>query len=122
MPFYEYQCSACAHRLEALQKISDDPLLYCPECGEASLKKQISKAAFRLKGTGWYETDFKDSGKKESGDQQKSQTNGHKDDHKGAGAKDVKGESSSKSTDSAGKKDDKPKKSSASTEPVKKSA
>ena len=62
MPFYEYQCHACGHRLEALQKISDEPLLYCPECGEPSLKRLISKAAFRLKGGGWYETDFKHSG------------------------------------------------------------
>ena len=64
MPFYEYQCTACEHRLEALQKISDEPLRYCPECGEASLKKLISRAAFRLKGGGWYETDFKHSGTK----------------------------------------------------------
>ena len=64
MPFYEYQCSACEHRLEVLQKISDEPLCYCPECGEASLKKQISRAAFRLKGSGWYETDFKHNGTK----------------------------------------------------------
>lgn len=59
MPLYEYECGACGHRLEALQKISDDPLVYCPECNEARLKKLISAAAFRLKGTGWYETDFK---------------------------------------------------------------
>lgn len=64
MPFYEYQCTACGHRVEALQKMSDDPLLYCPECNEASLKKLISAAGFRLKGTGWYETDFKNSGNK----------------------------------------------------------
>jgi putative FmdB family regulatory protein len=66
MPFYEYQCTACGHRIEALQKISDDPLVYCPECNEATLKKLISAAAFRLKGTGWYETDFKNSGSKEA--------------------------------------------------------
>ncbi|MGB5705392.1 MAG: zinc ribbon domain-containing protein [Arenicellales bacterium] len=67
MPLYEYECGACGHRLEALQKISDDPLVYCPECNEARLKKLISAAAFRLKGTGWYETDFKnkESAKKE---------------------------------------------------------
>ncbi|NKB63351.1 MAG: zinc ribbon domain-containing protein [Gammaproteobacteria bacterium] len=66
MPFYEYQCESCGHRLEALQKMSDDPLVFCPECNESTLKKLISAAAFRLKGTGWYETDFKhNSGKKE---------------------------------------------------------
>jgi len=64
MPFYEYQCRDCGHRLEVLQKISDEPLIFCPECNEASLKKLISASAFRLKGSGWYETDFKNSDKK----------------------------------------------------------
>ena len=59
MPIYEYQCKACGKELEVLQKISDEPLQDCPECGEAALKKKISAAAFRLKGGGWYETDFK---------------------------------------------------------------
>ena len=68
MPIYEYQCEACGHRLEALQKISEEPLLECPECGRPSLQKLISAAGFRLKGGGWYATDFKDSGKKKSGD------------------------------------------------------
>ena len=63
MPIYEYLCQSCGHHLEALQKMSEDPLVYCPECGEESLKKKVSAAAFRLKGSGWYETDFKDSGK-----------------------------------------------------------
>ncbi|RLA47372.1 MAG: zinc ribbon domain-containing protein [Gammaproteobacteria bacterium] len=64
MPIYEYQCAACGKSLEALQKISATPLLDCPECGEAALKKKISAAAFRLKGGGWYETDFKTGNKK----------------------------------------------------------
>lgn len=64
MPFYEYQCGECGHRLEVLQKISDAPLEYCPQCNAPALKKLISASAFRLKGTGWYETDFKSSGKK----------------------------------------------------------
>jgi putative FmdB family regulatory protein len=64
MPIYEYQCQACHKELEALQKISDEPLLECPDCGEPSLKKKISAAAFRLKGAGWYETDFKTGNKK----------------------------------------------------------
>ena len=62
MPIYEYQCHACGHELEALQKMSDDALLHCPECNGETLKKKISAAAFQLKGTGWYETDFKNSG------------------------------------------------------------
>ena len=64
MPIYEYQCQACANELEALQKISEQPLLECPKCGESSLVKKISAAAFRLKGGGWYETDFKTGNKK----------------------------------------------------------
>ncbi len=61
MPIYEYQCDSCGHHLEALQKISDPLLKTCPECGTDSLRKRISAAAFRLKGGGWYETDFKDN-------------------------------------------------------------
>lgn len=63
MPFYEYSCSACGHELEAMQKISEEPLRECPACGEHQLVKLISAAGFRLKGGGWYETDFK-SGRK----------------------------------------------------------
>lgn len=61
MPIYEYQCGACDHRLETIQKIGESPLVECPECGGLSLRKLISAAAFRLKGGGWYETDFKSS-------------------------------------------------------------
>jgi putative FmdB family regulatory protein len=64
MPIYEYQCQACGKQLEALQKISAEPLKDCPDCGELSLKKKVSAAAFRLKGGGWYETDFKTGNKK----------------------------------------------------------
>jgi putative FmdB family regulatory protein len=59
MPIYEYACKKCGHTLDALQKMSDDPLVDCPECGEAQLKRLISAPRFRLKGKGWYETDFK---------------------------------------------------------------
>jgi putative FmdB family regulatory protein len=64
MPIYEYQCEKCDHKLEKLQKISDDRLKDCPECGKPALKKLVSAAAFRLKGSGWYETDFKTGNKK----------------------------------------------------------
>ena len=64
MPIYEYQCQDCGKQLEALQKISDAPLVDCPECGASALKKKVSAAAFRLKGGGWYETDFKTGNKK----------------------------------------------------------
>lgn len=59
MPFYEYRCDACDHGFEALQKISEEPLEVCPACNEKALRKLISAAGFRLKGQGWYETDFK---------------------------------------------------------------
>lgn len=59
MPIYEYVCEDCGHELEALQGINDDVLTDCPECQQARLKRKISAAAFRLKGGGWYETDFK---------------------------------------------------------------
>ncbi len=64
MPIYEYRCEDCGHELEAIQKMSDAPRVDCPSCGEASLKKLISAAGFRLKGSGWYETDFKAGSKK----------------------------------------------------------
>lgn len=64
MPIYEYQCQSCGHLHEALQKVSDAPLVDCPACGAPQLRKKISAAGFRLKGGGWYETDFKTGGKK----------------------------------------------------------
>ena len=65
MPIYEYRCESCGHELEAVQKLSEDALVTCPKCSNNSLKKRISAAGFRLKGGGWYETDFK-SGKKKN--------------------------------------------------------
>ena len=59
MPIYEYQCTSCDHKLEAIQKFSDAPLTECPACSTSSLRKLLSAPSFRLKGTGWYETDFK---------------------------------------------------------------
>ena len=59
MPFYEYECPHCGYRDEVLQKISDKPLKKCPNCGKSGLKKLMSAPVFRLKGSGWYETDFK---------------------------------------------------------------
>ena len=64
MPIYEYRCSACGHELEALQKLSEAPLLTCPACAKDALTKLVSAAGFQLKGSGWYATDFKGSGGK----------------------------------------------------------
>lgn len=64
MPIYGYACNSCDHRFDALQKMSDPRLTDCPECGEAALRKQLSAPKFRLKGEGWYETDFKTGDKR----------------------------------------------------------
>ena len=65
MPIYEYRCADCGYEMDKLQKISDPPLTDCPACGRSALQKLVSAAGFRLKGGGWYETDFK-SGKKKN--------------------------------------------------------
>jgi putative FmdB family regulatory protein len=64
MPIYEYRCSACGFEKDALRKLSDPPLVDCPQCGKPALVKLISAAGFQLKGSGWYATDFKGSGTK----------------------------------------------------------
>jgi putative FmdB family regulatory protein len=83
MPIYEYACKSCNHTLDALQKMSDDPLQDCPACGKSALKRLISAPRFRLKGKGWYETDFKtdnqrnlakSDSEKAKGDSEKSKT------------------------------------------------
>ena len=99
MPFYEYSCESCGHELEALQRLSAEPLVDCPACGAAALRKKVSAAAFRLKGTGWYETDFKDSGKpKTEGD---DKADGNKDGKADGKKEAVTDDSSAKSSDSA---------------------
>jgi putative FmdB family regulatory protein len=62
MPFYEYECADCGQRVEVLQRISDEPLSQCPTCNAQSLRRLVSAAGFRLKGSGWYATDFKNKG------------------------------------------------------------
>jgi len=59
MPFYEYHCANCGHHHEELQKVTDKPLRKCPACGKNKLNRLVSAPVFRLKGGGWYETDFK---------------------------------------------------------------
>ncbi len=74
MPIYAYKCQACGHQFDKIQRISDAALTDCPDCNQPELKKQITAAAFKLTGTGWYETDFKNNNKKDS-DQAKSSDN-----------------------------------------------
>ena len=64
MPIYEYKCLICEHQFEVIQRLSDNPVESCPECNEKSVKKLVSAPSFRLKGGGWYETDFKTGSKK----------------------------------------------------------
>ncbi len=64
MPIYEYQCEKCGQQTEAIQKINDSPATDCPTCREPALKRLISPAGFKLQGTGWYLTDFRDKGNK----------------------------------------------------------
>ena len=79
MPIYEYCCQDCGHSLEAIQKLADEPLTDCPECGKPALKKQVSAPTFRLSGGGWYETDFKSGNKKNVVDAGKSDGGGGSD-------------------------------------------
>jgi len=79
MPIYAYACKECDHTLDALQKIADDPLVDCPECGESALKRLLSAPRFRLKGKGWYETDFKtDNQRNLHGDKESSKSSDKK--------------------------------------------
>jgi putative FmdB family regulatory protein len=68
VPIYEYRCESCEHRLEKIQKMSEGDLVDCPECQRPALKRLVSAAAFRLKGGGWYETDFKKDNKRNLAD------------------------------------------------------
>lgn len=101
MPIYEYQCQACGERHDALQKFSEGALRKCPACGRLKLKKLISAAAFHLKGTGWYVTDFRDKDKPKSKDEATSDGGGEtKTDSKPAEKKtEAKTESKSKTAD-----------------------
>ncbi len=73
MPIYDYQCTSCDHELETLQKISAAPLIDCPVCQKPTLRKKVSAAAFRLSGSGWYETDFKKQDKQKNITKKESQ-------------------------------------------------
>jgi putative FmdB family regulatory protein len=105
MPIYEYQCGDCGHYLDALQKISDEPLKHCPDCGKPSLKKLLSAPRFRLKGSGWYETDFKDKNRRNLAGGDSDKPDSKKTGDKSAAAKEPKkttGGTDAKSTSSSG--------------------
>ncbi len=109
MPIYEYRCDSCSHEFETIQKVSEDPLQICPECEQNGLVKKVSAAGFRLKGGGWYETDFKSGNKrnvssddKESAEKSSSSSSTpSKSGDNGAGSKSDSSDSSSKSGDSS---------------------
>ena len=84
MPIYEYRCESCGHEFEKMQKLADAPLTDCPACGRPTLKKLISAAGFRLKGSGWYETDFK-KGDKKKNLHEAGETSGEKKEGSGSG-------------------------------------
>ena len=97
MPIYGYICKSCEHTLDALQKMADEPLVDCPSCGEPALKRALSAPRFRLKGQGWYETDFKkDNQRNLHGDKEPAK----KDDKKADTKKADKGGDTKKSTSS----------------------
>jgi putative FmdB family regulatory protein len=109
MPIYEYRCDACGHELDALQKLSDAQLVDCPECDASALRRLISKPSFRLKGSGWYETDFK------SDKETKRNLAGSKDDKPKSSDKPAAKKDSQSSDSGAKKSDSKKSSSSAST-------
>ena len=88
MPFYEYQCQRCGHHLESMQRISDPPLKKCPECGKSALTRLMSAPVFRLKGGGWYETDFKSDGEGKRNLADRPEADAAKDDKKEVAATD----------------------------------
>jgi putative FmdB family regulatory protein len=102
MPFYEYQCKNCGHTLEAMQKVNDAPLRKCPDCGKSQLTRLMSAPVFRLKGGGWYETDFKGDQDNKRNLADRPEADAAKDDKPAADAK-----SSETGKDAAGKADGK---------------
>lgn len=106
MPIYEYQCQNCGHQMELIHKISDPPATDCPACSKQALKKKVSAAAFRLKGGGWYETDFKSGDKKKNlvenkGEKSKDSAGDSKSSGSGGAEKSGSGSSGSKDSGSS---------------------
>ena len=98
MPIYPYICGACGNEYDKLQKVSDEPDKQCPECGEDSVRRKVTAAAFHLKGTGWYVTDFRDKGTKKEKEKGKGAAKDESKEDTKAKTEDKKSES--KTTDS----------------------
>ena len=88
MPIYEYQCTSCGACFELMQKISDGPPEECPSCGHKEVRKLLSKVGFQLKGTGWYETDFKNNKNSKKSDKTDTKNSGDSTSQKKAEASD----------------------------------
>jgi len=95
VPIYEYRCESCEHKLEKLQRMSDGDLVDCPECEKPALKRLVSAAGFRLKGSGWYETDFKKDNKRNLAESSSTSTS----DKSSSGGADKKADKSSSDSD-----------------------
>src|SRR6204780_2681573 len=122
MPFYEYQCKSCGHELEAMQKVSDPPLKKCPHCGKSQLRRLMSAPVFRLKGGGWYETDFKSDQDNKRNLADRPEAEAPKEDKKETtetASKETPAAETAKSDKAADKASDKPAEKAAATEPAK---
>ena len=121
MPFYEYQCNNCGHTLEAMQKVNDAPLKKCPHCGKSQLTRLMSAPVFRLKGGGWYETDFKGDSDNKKNLADRPEADASKDDKKPA-AGDAKADSKDAAAAKPAEKAEKPAEKAAPAESPKKAA
>jgi putative FmdB family regulatory protein len=121
MPFYEYQCKNCGHTLEAMQKINDAPLKKCPHCGKSQLTRLMSAPVFRLKGGGWYETDFKGDSDNKKNLADRPEADASKEDKKPASV-DAKADSKDAAAAKPAEKADKPAEKAAPAESPKKAA
>jgi putative FmdB family regulatory protein len=126
MPFYEYQCKSCGHELEAMQKVSDSPIKKCPHCGKSQLQRLMSAPVFRLKGGGWYETDFKGDKENQRNLADKPEADASKEskdkDSKGEAVKEDSKSTDAKTADTGAGKDSTPAKEKAADKPAEKSA
>jgi putative FmdB family regulatory protein len=121
MPFYEYQCKNCGHTLEAMQKVNDAPLKKCPHCGKSQLTRLMSAPVFRLKGGGWYETDFKGDSDNKKNLADRPEADASKEDKKPA-AGDAKPDSEDAAAAKPAEKAEKPAEKAAPAESPKKAA